>query len=99
MVVSEFDSNMSDTRLREAHHRIANNLALIAGFVRLQSSQVAKAQRPLSAADACMMLEEVGVRIETVGRLHHLLADRQGGDLVDLAEYLDSTCAILSQSV
>jgi two-component sensor histidine kinase len=99
MVMPASDANKADTRLREAHHRIANNLALIAGFVRLQSSQVAKARRALSAADVCMMLEEVGARIETVGRLHHLLAGRAASGLVDLGEYLNSTCGILSQSV
>ena len=100
MVTPGLDAtSKSDTRLREAHHRIANNLALIAGFVRLQSSQVAKAKRDLSAADACMMLEEMGARIETVGRLHHLLAGRRDSGLIDLGEYLNATCGILSQSV
>ncbi len=99
MITPELDRDKSDTRLKEAHHRIANNLALIAGFVRLQSSQVAKAKRALSVAEARMMLDEVGARIETVGRLHHLLAGRLSGGLIDLGEYLTSTCGILSQSV
>jgi len=99
MVTAELDADKSHTRLREAHHRIANNLTLIAGFVRLQSSQVGKAKRALSAAEACMMLDEVGARIETIGRLHHLLAGRLNGGLIDLDDYLDSTCAMLSQSV
>ncbi|WP_372785049.1 sensor histidine kinase [Phenylobacterium sp.] len=99
MVTVELESHKSDTRLREAHHRIANNLALIAGFVRLQSSQMAKAKRSLTAEEVCVMLDEVGVRIETVGRLHHLLAGRPDGDLVNLGEYMDDTCGILSQSV
>jgi two-component sensor histidine kinase len=99
MATTGSETGKSDTRLREAHHRIANNLALIAGFVRLQSSQVAKAKRDLSAAEACMMLDEVGARIETVGRLHHLLGGRMDSGLIDLDEYLASTCGILSQSV
>jgi two-component sensor histidine kinase len=99
MLVTDFGLDKSDTRLSEAHHRIANNLALIAGFVRLQSSKVSKDQRALSAADVCTMLQEVGVRIETVGRLHHLLGRRTAGELVDLGDYLDATCVILTQSV
>ena len=97
--MTDFGSDKSDTRLSEAHHRIANNLALIAGFVRLQSSKVSKDQLALSAADVCMMLQEVGVRIETVGRLHHLLGTRTTGGQVDLGDYLEATCQILSQSV
>jgi two-component sensor histidine kinase len=99
MIVSELGLDRSDTRLSEAHHRIANNLALIAGFVRLQSSKISKDQRTLSAADVCMLLQEVGVRIETVGRLHHLLGTRTTGGLVDLGDYLEATCGVLAQSV
>ena len=97
--MTEFGLDKSDTRLSEAHHRIANNLALIAGFVRLQSSKVSKDQRTLSAADVCMLLQEVGVRIETVGRLHHLLGTRTTGGYVNLGAYLEATCGVLAQSV
>lgn len=99
MSVTEISHETSDTRLREAHHRIANNLALIAGFVRLQTSKVAKDKASLSATEVCLLLEEVGVRVQTVGRLHHLLGANAGGGPVDLGEYLHSVCGILSDSV
>jgi two-component sensor histidine kinase len=99
MSVASIFPETSDTRLREAHHRIANNLALIAGFVRLQTSKVAKAGEPLSATEARLLLEEVGVRIQTVGRLHHLLGANAGAARVDLGEYLRSVCGVLSESV
>jgi two-component sensor histidine kinase len=99
MSVADIQADPSDTRHREAHHRIANNLALIAGFVRLQASKISKDGKPLSAADACLVLEEVEVRIQTVGRLHHLLAVREPGAQVDVAEYLRAIGGILSQSV
>jgi two-component sensor histidine kinase len=72
----------------ESNHRIANNLTLIAGLLRLQAADVAKAGQPLSAADACLLLEEVGGRIETVGRLHRLLADAGRGESLDLHQFL-----------
>jgi two-component sensor histidine kinase len=72
----------------ESNHRIANNLTLIAGLLRLQAADVAKAGRSLSAADACLLLEEVGGRIETVGRLHRLLADAGRGESLDLHQFL-----------
>jgi two-component sensor histidine kinase len=99
MNVASLSSETSDTRLREAHHRIANNLALIAGFVRLQTSKTAKENRDLSAPEVCLLLDEVGVRIQTVGRLHHLLGANAGAKQVDLGDYLHSVCGILSESV
>jgi len=99
MSVVSLSPETSDTRLREAHHRIANNLALIAGFGRLQPSRTAKEKRDLSADEVCLLLEEVGVRIQTVGRLHHLLGANAGARHVDLGDYLHSVCGILSESV
>jgi two-component sensor histidine kinase len=84
----------SDDRLSEAQHRIANNLALIAGYTRLQATRLAKTGEPLSAREACIALEEIAARIETVGELHRLLSDspRQAEAGVDLGRYLAKLC-------
>jgi two-component sensor histidine kinase len=93
----------SDDRLSEAQHRIANNLALIAGYTRLQATRLCKADRPLSAREACIALEEVAARIETVGELHRLLSDAPGHGLggggVDLGRFLAKLCTSLMQTV
>ena len=94
----------SDDRLSEAQHRIANNLALIAGYTRLQASRLDKAGAPLSAREACIALEEVANRIETVGELHRLLSDspgREGGGEVgiDLGQFLAKLCGSLMRTV
>jgi two-component sensor histidine kinase len=93
----------SDDRLSEAQHRIANNLALIAGYTRLQATRLYKADRPLSAREACIALEEVAARIETVGELHRLLSDAPGHGLggggVDLGRFLAKLCTSLMQTV
>ncbi|SFK73011.1 sensor histidine kinase [Caulobacter sp. UNC279MFTsu5.1] len=91
----------SDDRLSEAQHRIANNLALIAGYTRLQATRLQKAGRPLSAREACIALEEVAARIETVGELHRLLsgAPGEGEDGVDLGRFLAKLCASLMETV
>jgi len=91
----------SDDRLSEAQHRIANNLALIAGYTRLQATRLHKAGRPLSAREACIALEEVAARIETVGELHRLLsgAPGEGEDGVDLGRFLAKLCASLMETV
>jgi len=87
--------------ISESNHRIANNLTLIAGLLRLQAAEVAKAARPLSAEEACVLLEEAGGRIETVGRLHRLLADASRGQSVDLQQFLHdiAEAAVGSMSV
>ncbi len=85
--------------LREANHRITNNLSLIAGFVRLQAMSLARAGSALSAEEACLLLEDVASRIETVGRLHRLLAESGQGAAVDLGAYLSETCRALVSSL
>jgi len=90
-----------DLLMAEANHRIANNLTLIAGWLRLQATEVTRRGEPLSARDACLLLEEAGARIETVGRLHRLLAVAREGDKLDLRQYLKdvSEAAMDSMSV
>ena len=60
--------------MAEANHRIANNLTLVAGWLRLQSVEVTKSGRELSADAAGLLLDEACARIDTVSRLHRLLA-------------------------
>lgn len=90
-------------RLSEAQHRIANNLALIAGYTRLQATRLQKAGNPLSAREACIALEEVATRIETVGELHRLLSDSpgrgEGEGGVDLGRFLAKLCTSLMETV
>jgi two-component sensor histidine kinase len=91
----------SDDRLSEAQHRIANNLALIAGYTRLQATRLNKAGQPLSAREVCIALEEVAARIETVGELHRLLSAAPGQSEadIDLGQFLAKLCASLMQTV
>jgi len=96
----------SDDRLSEAQHRIANNLALIAGYTRLQATRIQKAGQPLSAREASIVLEEVAARIETVGELHRLLSDVPGQGAansetrcVDLGQFLAKLCSSLMETV
>jgi len=81
-------ATIADVVIGESNHRIANNLTLIAGLLRLQAADVAKAGRALSAQDVCVLLEEVGGRIETVGRLHRLLAQVGHGDTLNLHQFV-----------
>ena len=81
---------------REANHRIANNLAMIAGLVRLHASNVTSGRADIfSRRDVRGLLDEIGSRIETVGRLHRLLSNPSAEGTIDLAVHLEETCDTL----
>ena len=66
---------------------IANNLALIAGLVRFQARKMPQ-DSLLPAQDVRAWLQQISLRIDTVGRLHRLLTDNDGQATVDLFTYL-----------
>lgn len=71
----------------EAHHRIANNLAIIAGLIRSESLTLAADAQP-NGAYIRRLLQQMSLRIEAVGRLHRLLMDTSHGAAVGLCAYL-----------
>lgn len=84
-------------RVAEANHRIANNLTLIAGLVRMRASSMCERDRPLTGQEVRLVLEELGGRIDNVARLHRYLADAPQQTAVDLADYLrDLAQAVVS---
>ncbi len=87
-----------EVHIAESNHRIANNLTLIAGMLRLQANEIAKSERSLSGNEAKMLLAEVSARIDTVGRLHRLLAQGGAGHL-DMSEYLQDIAQAAIQSM
>lgn len=89
-------SSASD-RATEANHRIANSLTLIAGLARLQASGIGADAGAMSGSEVRLMLEGFGGRVDTVGRLHHLLSRADEGAAIDLAGYLrDISEAVVS---
>lgn len=92
-LVGERSNTSPDVLIAESNHRIANNLTLIAGMLRLRASDIARQGRGMSAEEASLMLAEVGERIQTVGRLHRLLAQAEGGEALELGEYLHDIAA------
>jgi two-component sensor histidine kinase len=89
-LVSNARADLSETGflIAESNHRIANNLTVIAGLLRLQAADIVREGNALSPQDIRLLLEEVGGRIETVGRLHRLFADTAHGGPLDLRQYL-----------
>jgi two-component sensor histidine kinase len=74
----------------EANHRIANHLSMIAALLRLQGGSLCK-KETLSGPEVQLVLTEFGGRLETVAKVHRLLAHGQNGAPIDLAEYLRDT--------
>lgn len=97
--VRELDSTtiaetlLPETLLHEAHHRIANNLAMIGGMIRLQAQSLVAAGAALSAADGRRMLLDAAARIDAVARHHRLLCDAANRDAAVSADYLKALCA------
>lgn len=86
----------NDDLHKEANHRIANNLASIAGLVRLHAADASARLGDLyTGADVRGLLDEIGSRIETVGRLHRLLSEAPRGTTLDLGAYLAETADTL----
>lgn len=90
----------ADELHREANHRIANNLAMIAGLVRLHATNVSSGQdEVLTRRDVRSLLDEIGSRIETVGRLHRLLSNPSAEGAIDLTVHLEETCQALIATI
>src|SRR5262245_27496142 len=74
--------------IAEANHRIANNLAMIAGLARLQAGNIHDDGDRFTGSEVRLMLQEFGGRVDAVARLHRLLANPGQPASVDLADYL-----------
>jgi two-component sensor histidine kinase len=88
--------------VKESDHRIANNLQFVGGLLRLQASNLRRRQLASSPEEILAALDEAGRRIETVGRLHRLLAQRRDTEAVDVTRFLreiaEATVSSLGQA-
>lgn len=75
-----------NTLVSEAHHRVGNSLALIASIARMQARAILNRTDPVPVADVRLLVEELGQRLDAVGRLHGRLSRLDGP--VDFADYL-----------
>jgi two-component sensor histidine kinase len=88
-MLSQIDSTaytpiLEDQSRREADHRIANSLQIVSALVRQRA-------RSGAVADPHTFLMEIADRIDTVGKLHILLA-RSPTETVQLRRYLNEIC-------
>jgi two-component sensor histidine kinase len=79
----------------EADHRIANNLSILSGFIKLQANEVARSKRPFGPADVSALLEEVAVRSDTTAKLHMALVRTANEDQVSIDDFLGEICGLM----
>jgi two-component sensor histidine kinase len=89
----------TSTSVAEANHRIANNLAIIAGLIRGEVLTLT-GQAPADAGYTRRLLQQMSLRIDAVARLHRLLTDTSHGGAVELGAYLRevvdaATCSLI----
>lgn len=82
----------AEALLREVNHRVANSLALVSSFVRLQA-------RTLTDSQAHGALEETQARIQAVAQIHKRLYTSADVGSVDLKDYLSGLVEELQQTM
>ena len=81
----------------EAHHRIANSLALLIGTVRMQAVSIKKQGESFSNAEVRQLLDGVTARISTVSQLHRILSLSTSDGAISLKPHLhDVTNALMA---
>jgi two-component sensor histidine kinase len=80
-----------DVLLREVHHRVKNNLQMIASLVRISGRNHPSGQQPI--------LEDVTRRIMAVGQVYDQVHKADDLSKLDLAAYLRSICEQLSLAI
>ncbi len=84
---------------READHRIANNLGLIASLLRIRARAVGREDGPMDRGDVVILLDDIVARIETVAQLHRMLTHSYRDALLDISSYLRDLCASLTETL
>jgi two-component sensor histidine kinase len=83
---------------KEANHRIANNLSVVAAVVRTEAARI-DPSRLMTASEVRDLLQTVGSRIDAIGQLHRLLAKTPSGRFFDIGEYLTELVESLRGSI
>ncbi len=79
----------------EAHHRIANSLALLVSLLHMQAAGVARGTRLFEPGEVRRLLDSVAARIDTIGQLHRLLSQVPFEGVTDLNPHLKTITGAL----
>jgi two-component sensor histidine kinase len=88
--IGEPDMEQAEIALAEAHHRIANSLALLASLVQAQAR--AGLEPVIPASRMRLVLGTIATRINAVARVHRFLSQAPQEGAAPLGPYLDAVC-------
>ena len=74
--------------LAESNHRIANNLAVVAGYLILQANRTVREGGPLAACEVHSILAAASAKVSAAGNLHRILTTNVDG-AIDFGQYLE----------
>jgi two-component sensor histidine kinase len=77
--------------VREADHRIANHLAMLAGYVGIKAAALAKGTELIRRRDAALMLQAIRSQIQIIARVHRGLIFDDGA-APDLSRHIHESC-------
>jgi two-component sensor histidine kinase len=86
------EKNITETLLKEVHHRVKNNMILLSGLIRLQ-----RAALP-GKKNVSEILEETQQRIQAMARVHQMLYDAKNLTEIKFSEYIRLIITELSQT-
>ena len=81
-------ASASAALLAESNHRIANNLAVVAGYLILQANRTVREGGPLAPCEVHSILTAASAKVSAAGNLHRMLTTSADG-VIDLGEYLE----------
>lgn len=84
--------------LAEADHRIANNLTMVVGLLRMHARHLARGEGPIDRDEVRQVLDDIVGRIQAVAQLHNLLAHAGGRPSLQLRDYLPAICELVTSS-
>lgn len=85
--------------LREGHHRIGNQLAILAAMIQVQVESLRRGPGVVPKETALSLLEDTAARISGMAHLQRRLIDLPRGGDVDLSSMLIESCLELTTSL
>jgi len=76
----------------EADHRIATNLTLLAGLVRMQGAGIGRKGKTYTAAETHFLLDGIAARISMIAQIHQRFSGSPEGNVVALGSHLHEIC-------
>ena len=91
--VAAVDPRDGSLALQEAHHRIANHFALLDSYVNIRAAKMTLQEVEPDRASMLLLLEGIRTQIQTVARVHRLLATVGNGAMIDVGSHLHEILA------